>query len=166
MGTFFSALKGQPCLGSKEHLGHFSFPLWPSCAESVLAQCCEHSTATDVPARCSRLQREGAWRDGASFPLTLAARWRTGCGGRSPGMLALHFCFSDQCCLVVSWCPGPQGRPDSECYRHLTPCMTPHVNCAVNLTRILVRKVWFLLPFSCGVEPWQPGRSLQNLAFP
>ncbi|KAM9725007.1 uncharacterized protein ACBT57_017088 [Dama dama] len=59
-------------------------------------------------------------------------------------MRALHFCFSDQCCLVVSWCPGPQGGPDSECYKHLTPWMTPHVNYAVNITKILVLKAHHL----------------------
>lgn len=84
MGTFFSAVKGQPCLGSKEHLDHFSFPLWPSCAESVLAKCCEHSTAIDLPARCSRLQREGAWRDGTPFPLDISSALEDRLWGTEP----------------------------------------------------------------------------------
>lgn len=99
------------------------------------------------------------------FPRPRGCTEGAGCKGRSPGTLALRFCFSGQSCLAVSWRPGSQGGPDAECHRHPALWMTPHPSYAVTLIESRVRKVWFLLPFPCGVGPWPGGRHL-NLPFP
>lgn len=80
----------------------------------------------------------------------------SGCEGRSPGTLALRFCFSDQCCLV-GWRPRPQGGPDSECYKHPTPWMTPHIGYAVNLVKVLVCKCGSCrrFPVVWGLGAWR-----------